>query len=703
MLSSLFIQPLSSLCIFLTHGACSMSELCVDAVLAWRPLCSAHGLVFSFDGLDSTFSLGPNVGYSFDFPTALLGQGIWGKEQSELHYFGVQQIETQRNDAIHLEADQKRVNDVKKHHDDLEYNHRDRATELLSVNNQDHAYIGRKDPEASVLSKAIDPNETAGNFIDKSAQLLTSLAELFDPIGMGNGRGKGVHVLCSENCRDFYPSSNFENVTGWFPYGGEEGTVGDSFKECGYAPCVSFLNGDSLIRVRAFLFADNELGFRPSVLREIAILRMISFHRRILHVSLDVENGGAMFVMPFLVDKVSLSSSNMQSAVAHDILFSPSNRKQDVSPLWKKSWLYIYLAAINWFHQKSRPYQRILVPSLLLEGRYVPGLEALLNSPILKEALNLDAASGHCFSGTIEVMCAGDIQPLGNLLYLPPEILLASPAQRSKRNLASDLWFFGCCVHHLYADLFLFPINETQSEFAQLIEIFKMLGTPNPRTWPEVTKLKNYQPDFPQWSENQLGSSLKSCGVEDVVIDFLHGLLVCCPEHRLTAYQAMQHPFFDDLKCAVFAAHPNASMEFSPLPSIYFALEHQNIPRFFGFSSEFAKNSSLSASGNDYSIAPPNNKPGTLSALVSSGIVSRIGNSTSLGHSAANYSSLFALITPETPSPNNLEIGNTCLQGLKSKSLFHREKMRTILVDWLIDVAAEFHLSEDSIFLAACI
>ena len=191
-----------------------------------------------------------------------------------------------------------------------------------------------------------------------------------------------------------------------------------------------------------------------------------------------------------------------------------------------KAWLFQYLSAINFFHQNKMNYLRVLIPSLLLEGAYVPDINLLLNSKSISNAIHLDAASAHCFrynfvlfyfqnSGTVEVMCAGDLQPLGNLLYVPPEILLSSESQRAERKLASDIWTFGACIHHLYADLFLFPINETQSYFSQLVEIFKyflfdfvfffrILGTPNETSWPGVSTFAHYNEQYPIWNNSIL-------------------------------------------------------------------------------------------------------------------------------------------------------------------------------------------------------
>jgi hypothetical protein len=250
-----------------------------------------------------------------------------------------------------------------------------------------------------------------------------------------------------------------------------------------------------LVHVRAFLFRDEEIGFRPSVLREIALMRLLSAPRRVLHVALDEATGGVLFVMPraplvaahqHQLDASGSGSINStgagtasgsgsstgtrtatgqsigdfraqavaDTACAHNTLIAPSNRKADVHLLWKLGWLYQYLAALAYFHERGAPYLRVVHPSLLLEGHCVRGLDRVLAHPPsssglpsasasaaaaaaaggqtasaasakgaesglggLTSGLLLDAASAHCFSGAVEVMCAGDALPIGNILY----------------------------------------------------------------------------------------------------------------------------------------------------------------------------------------------------------------------------------------------------------------------------------------------
>jgi serine/threonine protein kinase len=68
-------------------------------------------------------------------------------------------------------------------------------------------------------------------------------------------------------------------------------------------------------------------------------------------------------------------------------------------------------------------------------------------------------------------------------------------------------------------------------------------GTPNENLWPGVSSLPNYTSDFPQW---QPTSSLRKHVhlINDKAEDILTRCLSYIPEQRLTAKQALQHPYF---------------------------------------------------------------------------------------------------------------------------------------------------------------
>jgi len=83
------------------------------------------------------------------------------------------------------------------------------------------------------------------------------------------------------------------------------------------------------------------------------------------------------------------------------------------------------------------------------------------------------------------------------------------------------------------------------SQICQIMHIFKVLGTPNNNTWNDVSSLKEFQTCFPKWkSQNfdQIVSNLCDLGK-----DLLSRMLVLDPYKRISAKQALSHPYFHDL------------------------------------------------------------------------------------------------------------------------------------------------------------
>jgi cyclin-dependent kinase 2 len=123
------------------------------------------------------------------------------------------------------------------------------------------------------------------------------------------------------------------------------------------------------------------------------------------------------------------------------------------------------------------------------------------------------------------------------LWYRPPEILLGSKGY----SMAVDVWSLGCIFSEMLTKKPLFPGD---SEIDQLFRIFRLLGTPDERVWPGVTHLPDFKQVFPKWEAANLSTILPS-SVDDYGRDLFQRLLVYDPLKRITAIQALQHPYFE--------------------------------------------------------------------------------------------------------------------------------------------------------------
>jgi len=124
------------------------------------------------------------------------------------------------------------------------------------------------------------------------------------------------------------------------------------------------------------------------------------------------------------------------------------------------------------------------------------------------------------------------------LWYRAPEILLGG----KQYSTPVDVWSIGCIFSEMVTRTPLFPGD---SEIDQLFRIFRILGTPTEETWPGISQYPDYKTSFPTWSPQPLKNAAK--GMDPLGLDLLSKMLVYEPSKRISARDALRHPFFDDL------------------------------------------------------------------------------------------------------------------------------------------------------------
>ena len=136
--------------------------------------------------------------------------------------------------------------------------------------------------------------------------------------------------------------------------------------------------------------------------------------------------------------------------------------------------------------------------------------------------------------------------------YRAPEIMLNS----RKYDSAVDMWSIGCTFYELLESQILFQNAETYIELLSLI--FRNLGTPQAEV---ISKIENEhakkwilsQETFPP---KKISQSLKRSGVSNAAKDLLDKCLMFDPTKRITAKEALEHEYFEDI------LEPNIDFDF---------------------------------------------------------------------------------------------------------------------------------------------
>ena len=135
-------------------------------------------------------------------------------------------------------------------------------------------------------------------------------------------------------------------------------------------------------------------------------------------------------------------------------------------------------------------------------------------------------------------------QEVVTLWYRAPELLMG------EKNYSTpvDIWSIGCIMAEILTSRALF---QGKAEINQLFCIFSTLGTPTEEEWPNFKKLDNFKETFPMFPKQDLAGILKRNNgdfLDNDAIDLLNSLLIFDPVRRASARDALEHPWFKELR-----------------------------------------------------------------------------------------------------------------------------------------------------------
>ncbi|KAJ8371333.1 hypothetical protein SKAU_G00113610 [Synaphobranchus kaupii] len=120
--------------------------------------------------------------------------------------------------------------------------------------------------------------------------------------------------------------------------------------------------------------------------------------------------------------------------------------------------------------------------------------------------------------------------------YRAPELLYGA----RKYDEGVDLWAVGCIFGELLNNSPLFP---GENDIEQLCCVLRVLGTPNQQVWPEITELPDYNKiTFKENPPIPLEEIVPDTSAQ--AVDLLKKFLVYPSKQRISASQALLHPYF---------------------------------------------------------------------------------------------------------------------------------------------------------------
>lgn len=326
--------------------------------------------------------------------------------------------------------------------------------------------------------------------------------------------------------------------------------------------------GDSFVAVKKFKSFKSGDGISPTAIREIKLLR-------------ELKNRYIVDLVDVMLDEADKALYLVFDYAEHDLLEMirwHHNRASQPMPMQTvKSLLWQILHGMNYLHKNWIIHRDLKPSNILVTGQDKPpsergcvkiadfGLARLFQAP-LRPLTDVDAV-------------------VVTIWYRAPELLLGAKHYTK----AIDLWAIGCIFAELITSKPLFQGQEKERkgddrnpfQADQIDKIFKTLGKPTLEQWPGAA-------DLPNWTHAQAWETYPSVLHERVRglpkgsagFDLLSKLLEYDPNKRITAENALRHPFFQVRRfVGQFTTLPVPFKLYAGIPRTMYVDERELLPR----------------------------------------------------------------------------------------------------------------------------
>ncbi|KAL8720721.1 MAG: hypothetical protein Q9225_002455 [Loekoesia sp. 1 TL-2023] len=300
----------------------------------------------------------------------------------------------------------------------------------------------------------------------------------------------------------------------------QDGLTGET-KEMQYTQCKIVGNGSFGVVFQTKLSPSGEDAAIKRVLqdkrfknRELQIMRIVR-HPNIVELKAFYYSNG---------DRKEEVYLNLVLEFVPETVYRASrffNKMKTTMPILEiKIYIYQLFRSLAYIHSQGICHRDIKPQNLLLDP----------NTGVLKL----------CDFGSAKILVENEpnVSYICSRYYRAPELIFGATNYTTK----IDVWSTGCVMAELMLGQPLFP---GESGIDQLVEIIKVLGTP---TREQIRTMNpNYmEHKFPQIKPHPFQKVFRKASSD--AIELIAALLEYTPTQRLSAIDAMCHPFFDELR-----------------------------------------------------------------------------------------------------------------------------------------------------------